>query len=478
MRRTTTLTALLLGATLLSPIGAATAAGETCRGEVATIVGTGPDVQGTEGRDVIVTGSSLNVFAGAGDDVVCVTGTGSNANLVDVDAGAGNDVVDSTMMERYYYLTAILGDGSDTFVGGREADSVVAGAAASSDGVVPSESERDVIETGDGSDDVASGGPGLPNDDVVRTGSGADRLTWSGVMGAASVLDAGEGDDMLTARASGASFGIDLAAGTLTRNGVREATFTSIESLGVTPEPDLGSLGIIGTGGEDVIDLDVPVTLQVDLGGGDDTLRLTAARAGSRIDLGSGSDLLRAASTQGSVDLDLAAGTLVVDGSEPASVAGVEDVDVSAEDARVIGSSRRNSLYVAGCSATIDGRGGKDYIEHGNYDAYADSGYDCTSGRTTLRGGSGNDTIRGRKRDDRIYGGAGNDRIETGDSAGGRNKAWGGPGNDVLKGARDKDLLVGGAGNDVLNGRGARDTTIGGRGRDTCKAEVKKSCER
>lgn len=40
MRRTTSFTALLLGATLLAPTGAATAVGETCHGEAATIVGT------------------------------------------------------------------------------------------------------------------------------------------------------------------------------------------------------------------------------------------------------------------------------------------------------------------------------------------------------------------------------------------------------------------------------------------------------
>lgn len=49
MRRTTPLTtAALLGLALLTPATAATAAGETCRGEAATIVGTGPTVTGTE----------------------------------------------------------------------------------------------------------------------------------------------------------------------------------------------------------------------------------------------------------------------------------------------------------------------------------------------------------------------------------------------------------------------------------------------
>ena len=78
MRRTTTLAALLLGTALLTPTGLATAAGETCRGEAATIVGTGGTLQGTDGRDVIVTGASWRILAGAGDDVVCATGGGAS----------------------------------------------------------------------------------------------------------------------------------------------------------------------------------------------------------------------------------------------------------------------------------------------------------------------------------------------------------------------------------------------------------------
>lgn len=64
MRRTTSLTVLLLGTALLTPAGMASAVGETCRGEAATIVGTGPTINGTDGRDVIVTGPSWTVLAG------------------------------------------------------------------------------------------------------------------------------------------------------------------------------------------------------------------------------------------------------------------------------------------------------------------------------------------------------------------------------------------------------------------------------
>ena len=72
MRRTTPPTASLttaglLGLALLAPVAwasPAAAAAETCRGEVATIVGTGPTVTGTEGRDVIGLGAGVTLLIG------------------------------------------------------------------------------------------------------------------------------------------------------------------------------------------------------------------------------------------------------------------------------------------------------------------------------------------------------------------------------------------------------------------------------
>ena len=94
MRRTTPLTtAALLGLTVLGPAAMpAQAAGETCRGEAATIVGTGSTLTGTEGRDVIVTGPAGVVDALGGDDLICVTGSVRTYDVLSVVAGAGNAV--------------------------------------------------------------------------------------------------------------------------------------------------------------------------------------------------------------------------------------------------------------------------------------------------------------------------------------------------------------------------------------------------
>ena len=75
MRATVLSAAALLAATLLAPT-TAHAAGETCQGRPARVVGTDNEpLAGTEGPDVIVTNGASPVHALGGDDLVCATGT-------------------------------------------------------------------------------------------------------------------------------------------------------------------------------------------------------------------------------------------------------------------------------------------------------------------------------------------------------------------------------------------------------------------
>lgn len=125
MRRTTTMTtAGLLGLALLAPTtvsSASSAPAAICAGQPATIVGTGPTVTGTEGPDVIVTGSATTVRALGGDDAVCVT-TPRAAGPVDVDAGAGDDDVLLPTADLAPGSTLAGGEGRDRFVAGRADD--------------------------------------------------------------------------------------------------------------------------------------------------------------------------------------------------------------------------------------------------------------------------------------------------------------------------------------------------------------------
>ena len=130
--RTTILTAAgLLGLAMLSPLTAASAAGETCRGEAATIVGSGPAVTGTDGRDVVVSDGATDIDTLGGDDLICVVPGATNPwvpTTVDVDAGAGDDVVDtSTVRPTPGTFIVVLGAGADTYVGGGGADEVTTG---------------------------------------------------------------------------------------------------------------------------------------------------------------------------------------------------------------------------------------------------------------------------------------------------------------------------------------------------------------
>ncbi len=89
-------TTFVAAAVLLAPTPVATAVVETCQGRPATIVGTGPEIVGTPGDDVIVSGASRAIRAEGG----------RRPRLPDPDRprrvrdhgrrGAGDDTVDTT----------------------------------------------------------------------------------------------------------------------------------------------------------------------------------------------------------------------------------------------------------------------------------------------------------------------------------------------------------------------------------------------
>ncbi len=124
MRRTTPLAATaLLGLALVAPTVAASAAEVTCQGSTATLVGTGPTVTGTEGRDVIVTGPASTVDALGGDDLICVRPV-EGSTILEIDAGAGDDSVVSETGTNISFVD--LGPGRDSFVSGNGEDRVTA----------------------------------------------------------------------------------------------------------------------------------------------------------------------------------------------------------------------------------------------------------------------------------------------------------------------------------------------------------------
>ena len=143
-------TTFVAAAVLLAPTPVATAVVETCQGRPVTIVGTGPEIVGTPGDDVIVSGASRAIRADAGDDLVCLTPIGPGGLGTTVDAGAGDDTVDTTAFGDF--ARTDLGTGRDRYVGGDGFESVRA----------------------DGIDDDVSTGPGYDMVDITVTSATTD----------------------------------------------------------------------------------------------------------------------------------------------------------------------------------------------------------------------------------------------------------------------------------------------------------------
>jgi Ca2+-binding RTX toxin-like protein len=455
MRRTTTLTAAgLLGLALLAPTTAAQGAGETCRGEAATLVGTGFSLTGTEGRDVIVTGRAGVVDALGGDDLVCVSAGPTNSNGAVVDAGAGDDVVDTSAASGGYYISATLGPGADTFVGGAAGDTVFAGAKA--DPQV--DTERDVIDTGEGRDTAITGSTGAVDHDVVRLGGGEDSLHLRSVaVGPDAVLDGGTEVDTFLLVAGDGDLAVDMALGTFA-TGSGTAAFSSFETVDLTV--GAGRVTYRGTPVNDSVTVHpagaAPV-LDIDTAAGQDEIVVEPASiaAGSRFDGGLGRNLLVAANRAGSMAIDLEQGTFAMDG-RPSTVTGIQDATLMAPEVSMVGDSRGNHLFFSGCAGTLVGNAGRDQLANvydGRFETYI---YDCRA-RVHANGGPAADFLRGGQAGDRLVGGRGNDTIE------GR----GGP--DRMRGNDGRDTLVGGEG---------RDTADGSQGSDRCVAERERRCER
>ncbi|RYC10586.1 calcium-binding protein [Nocardioides zhouii] len=453
MRRATPLTAAgLLGLALLAPTSAVSAAAETCRGEAATVVGTTPTVTGTEGRDVIVTGRATQVLALGGDDLVCVVPDGTNYNVLSVDAGAGNDVVDTTGSSSTYYIDTDLGAGADVLEGGAASDAVIAG------DPYFSAADVDTVRTGSGNDAVTTAG----ESDVVDLGPGTDRLTLLGGRTAPDgLLAGGDGEDTLkTTVRAGYGDTFDLAAGVYRHDGgATTAHFSSFEGLEL--DSYSADIGFHGTEGADRLTVSVlgvgPTTLAAFMLGGHDDVVLSEALlgGGSRIDAGAGEDRLVGARSSGSLALDLKQQQLRVN-DVPFPASGVENAFLMAPDVLMAGDAQDNTLIALACTTTITGGHGDDELiwdPDYYFEAYS---FSCTKS-AEMRGGPGNDSF---------YGSPGNDRLH-GD--GDRDTIRGGAGNDRIHGGRGADRLL---------GEGGRDTADGNAGRDRCVAERERRCER
>ena len=418
--RNTSLTAVaLLGAVLLAPMGTATAAGETCQEQAATIVGTpGGQITGTEGADVIVTNGAMRVDALGGDDLVCATGEDPQFPSSGV--------------------FAILGAGADTFIdsSGRQ-HLIYAGTIDGPDNVVVPDStdtEADVIRAGSGN--VRSGMVGHPNADIIDLAFG--EVSWSGIQTESGALSVGTGGILgvrsangdVTMNASGTVTGVDTA---LTWTG-------QFDRLVFTTSAERGRFTFRGTSGTEHVKVIAPTTYDRDvaLRGGKDSYESNSLGGKATRIKGDGgrNQLLLELGSHGRVRADLSRSRVTATKSgvkDSIRVRGFDDLIVTAKRADVIGTNRANRIGVIACRTTIKGTKGRD-------DLYADSQYRGLGTWTTPRCGTYKATI------------------------------YGGPGNDTITGSIGNDRLIGGPGKDIVKGRSG--------GFDVCQGEKLRECEK
>lgn len=427
MFRTTALpTATLLALATLAPT-TAQAAGETCHGAAATIVGANTssyELRGTNGPDVIVTDGASEVDSRAGDDLVCITGSAYNPS---VDAGTGNDVVDASASRTG--SQSQLGAGSDRYLGSRGFDVVRAGSTDESFRYV--DTERDVIDTGPAgeSDLVFSGQDRVPNADEVHMERGS--LQWFGTAATGAVLDGGADSGLQLAPEDDEDLTLDAVAGTIAVSGQDTLAMSGFTTYIVGTYEPTGSFVFRGTDADESLYLSARTSPRssVTMGDGNDYVMLDIGAkmpASSSYDAGDGRDLVDVIIPETVVGLDLAAGRLTT-GRGRATVAGFEDTNVMAREADIRGTSGANEISVYACRSTVHARGGADSLS--SFNSQMDERLGC------------------RTRQGRWFGNGGD---------------------DVLRGTYGPDRLIGGAGRDTVNGSG---------GRDVCSAEVRTKCE-
>jgi hypothetical protein len=404
MRNLSLTAATLLGAALLAPMGTATAAGEPCQGQAATIVGTpGSQITGTEGADVIVTNGAMRVDALGGDDLVCATGEDPKFPSSGV--------------------FAILGAGADTFIDSSGRGHLIyAGTIDGPENVVAPEStdtEADVIRA-IGHSRVVSGMEGQPNADIIDFPSG--EVTWSGIQAAPGALSVGTGG-ILGVRSANGDVTMD-ASGTVTGDDTALTWTGQFDRLVFTTSARRGLFTFRGTSGTEHVKVDAPTTYDryIALRGGKDSYESNTLGAKATRIKGDGgrNQLLLELGSHGRVRADLSRSrvTATKAGKEDSiRVRGFDDLIVTAKRADVIGTDRANRIGVIACRTTIQGNKGRD-------DLYVDSKYNglgswatprCATYRSTMYGGPGNDSLAGSYvSNDRLIGGPGKDNVSGG----------------------------------------------------------------
>jgi Ca2+-binding RTX toxin-like protein len=445
MRLGVVLVTIALPASLLTAAPAAQAQAAACRGLAATIEGlSNQTITGTAGNDVIVApyGSFGFVDAGDGNDVICLVPgerlPGNDFPQFTVDAGAGDDIVDSTPLAADASTLFLPSSaGRDAFYGGPEQDQVTIPAV---NGVPPTvDTETDAFVTGAGDDVVMSGSLGLPNGDVIDVGVGDDVVLYAGTgaSGDGKVIG-GPGTDTLWPTAHDPVDPPDdplppgyvvfsARTGSATIAGAPYLTWTGIEDYELSDIVHHHVMFLGSSADEQVALSRGPVIVRM-RGGDDSVSHYYPSLPDGSVSGGAGRDSLNV-DVRGKVNVDLRREAVLRDGDTTVHLrlAGFEDAKVSGRSVTLLGTHGPDRLVATGRKGVA------------------------------VRGLAGADVIRVR--------------VNTilGPLPGNERQARGGPGRDRLYGSFRNDDLIGGGGRDVADG---------GSGRDFCLSEIRIDCER
>lgn len=355
------------------------AALETCLGRPATVDGAGRrQVRGTPRRDVVVTNGAESVLTGPGRDIICVTGSAGFAVVV---SGDGDDVV---VNQGRTGLIVHLGRGVDRFRGGAAGERV----------------------------DVRDGGA-----DVILLGGGDDTASVDADHLAGMVVRGGPGTDQVSVdayRARGASVLVADNEHQQLRRGSIERPMRGFERFYLTGIR--AAVGFAGSRRAEFVYLNGRIG-DVQLGAGDDVLRLYEPVAVGSVRGGTGVDSIQTEDS-GAIDAvsaDLAAGVMtLVDGDRQLTfpVGGLNVLDLTGLRVDVTGSDGPETIRAYACFGVLDGGAGDDVLQ--GITEYDDEIPNCEGQHSDLRGGLGDDVLVGSVDDDTMIGGDGNDTADGG----------------------------------------------------------------
>jgi len=137
----------------------------TCVGVPATIFNVSGTVQGTAGRDVIVTGGGAQtIYGNGGNDLICAGGGNDT-----IYGGAGADII----YGQFGADTMFGGDGNDQLIGGPGYDNLNGDRG---NDIVNGAGGNDLLRGGDGADSIY----GKPGNDTIYGDAGNDRIGQNG----------------------------------------------------------------------------------------------------------------------------------------------------------------------------------------------------------------------------------------------------------------------------------------------------------